>query len=86
VHGVVHPDIMRRGGSSSGRFESTAYQPSFADRLFRFCQSATHVRRTVCIAIFVTSGRNLMRKIGIALAIVAVMSGSVATAQTAYAA
>src|SRR5689334_13400618 len=33
-----------------------------------------------------TPGRNVMRKFGMALAIVAMMSGSVVTAQTAYAA
>ena len=26
LYGFVHPDIMRRGGSCSGRFESTGYQ------------------------------------------------------------
>jgi hypothetical protein len=40
----------------------------------------------VRMAISQTPGRNRMRKIGMALAIAAVMSGSVATAQTEYAA
>ena len=44
------------------------------------------VERTVCIANSQHTWRNLVRKIGMALAIAALMSGSVATAQTAYAA
>jgi hypothetical protein len=63
--------------------------PKFGESFTRISQMASNadaVRCTVCIAISQTPGRNLMRRIGMALAIVAMMSGSVATAQTAYAA
>jgi hypothetical protein len=78
VHDIVHRAIMQLLSCASRRIAGS-------DLFFKYVEHEVRAAyRLPCK--FPAHGRNLMRKIGMALAIAAVMSGSVATAQSAYAA